>query len=173
MVLYIKTNQRYRNLRNFWTISSLMEAPDRKILIDSNSTSPICSNETLIKRTKYVVTEKNWFNYHVWALLLAILRKCGFSKIWWWIGNGSFFNWILFLKWKHFVGELDRWTQASSDVESGVRLLIRSKKTVTVLGNCDSQSFGITIRKQIFLTNPFLGFFFGWSFCRKNWKWNQ
>ena len=88
-----------------------------KNLIDSHSTSAIFLNETLMKRTKCVVTQRNWFNYHVWSLLVAILRKCGFSKNWCRIGNGSFFKWILFLKWKHFDGELDRWTQASSDSE--------------------------------------------------------
>ena len=120
------------------------------------------------------MTGKNWFNYHVWSLLVAILRKCGFSKIWCRIGNGRVFKWIPLLKWKHFVGELDIWTQASSDAEIGARLLIRSKKPSPVLGNCESQSFGVTIRKQISLTNPLLGvLFFGWSFCRKNWKCNQ
>ena len=145
-----------------------------EFLMDSNSTSPMFSIETLMKRTKYVVTEKNCFNYHVWSLLAAISRKCGFSINWCKIGNGSFFNWILFLKWKHFLGGFDRWTQASSDAETGVRLLIRSKKPSPFLGKCDSQAFGITIRKQISLTNLLLGvLFFGWSFCRKKWKWNQ
>ena len=130
-----------------------------EFLMDSNSTSPMFSIETLMKRTKYVVTEKNCFNYHVWSLLAAILRNCGFSKIWCRMGNGSFFKWILFLKWKHFIGEFDRWTQASSDAEIGVRLMIRNKKPSPFLGNWDSQAFVITIRKQIFLTNPLLGFF--------------
>ena len=140
----------------------------REFLMDSNSTSPMFLIETLMKRTKYVVTEKNCFNYHVWSLLVAILRNCGFSKIWCRMGNGSFFNWILFLNWKHFIGEFDRWPQASSDAEFGVRLLIRIKKPSPFLGNFDSQAFCITIRKKISLTNPILGVLvFGWTLLKE------
>ena len=93
-----QNKSKLRKFAELWTIRSLMEAPDRGNFDRFKLYRSKFFIETLMKRTNYVVTEKNWFNCHVWSLLVAILRKCGFSKIWCRIGNGSFFRWILFLK---------------------------------------------------------------------------